>query len=459
MKFKVCLVVDNPIRDLEGITLVAWHLAQQNIICYIVPMYCQAFDVIAIKPDLVIINYLRPNNVNLLLRFKKENINVCILDTEGSPGRDLSNFANFIFKIKERDLVDLYCLWGIDQYNAFEKQKLFHETKLKITGCPRYDFCAHPYNETLPQVFNKKKFILVNTTFPVGNPKFTSSFKVEERAMVDMGYDKNFAKNYARDSFEANKKLIPILEKICQEFPKFDFVLRPHPFESTKPYEVLLKNLNFHIIQTKTAIEWLNCCEVLLHLNCQTAIEAVMMGVEPISIEWINTPHLKIQGPPGNISHSANSFKELVTYLNKITRQKKLKPNMKMIKERKKLISSRLLRNDGLSSFRVSKFIYEFLKAETTSLNKIDNYKLNYKQVAREVLGYKVFHFFRKIIHGQKSEFRRNEKSFDIDEVKQIINRLNNIVSKKRVVKVNEVFKDELQIQKMFSKKTINILT
>ena len=46
-------------------------------------MYCQAFDVISLKPDLVLVNYLRPNNVNLLLRYKKENIKICILDTEG----------------------------------------------------------------------------------------------------------------------------------------------------------------------------------------------------------------------------------------------------------------------------------------------------------------------------------------------------------------------------------------
>ena len=40
-------------------------------------MYCQAFDVLSLKPNLVVVNYLRPNNVNLLLRYKKENIKVC----------------------------------------------------------------------------------------------------------------------------------------------------------------------------------------------------------------------------------------------------------------------------------------------------------------------------------------------------------------------------------------------
>ena len=30
MIYKVCLIVDNPIRDLEGIILIAWHLAKKK---------------------------------------------------------------------------------------------------------------------------------------------------------------------------------------------------------------------------------------------------------------------------------------------------------------------------------------------------------------------------------------------------------------------------------------------
>ena len=181
MIYKVCLIVDNPIRDLDGIILIAWHLAKQNVECYIVPMYCQAFDVLSLKPNLVIVNYLRPNNINLLLRYKKENIKVCVLDTEGSPGKDLSKFASFINKIKEKSLVDIYCLWGEEQYKSFKEKKLFNDDIVKITGCPRYDFCVYPYNQTLPKLFRKKRFILINTTFPVGNPKFTQDFKIEEK--------------------------------------------------------------------------------------------------------------------------------------------------------------------------------------------------------------------------------------------------------------------------------------
>ena len=88
-------------------------------------MYCQAFDVLSIKPDLILVNYIRPNNVNLLMRYKKENIKIAVLDTEGSPGNDMDNFAKLISKIKHRNILDLYCLWGNDQYEAFKKNNVF----------------------------------------------------------------------------------------------------------------------------------------------------------------------------------------------------------------------------------------------------------------------------------------------------------------------------------------------
>ena len=455
---KVCLIVDNPLRDLEGITLIAWHLAQKKIKSYVVPMYCQAFDIIAIKPDLVVTNYLRPNNIELLKRYKKENIKICILDTEGSPGKNIQNFAKFTSQIIERNLVDLYFLWGKDQYKAFKKYKLFDDNILKITGCPRYDFCTKPYRQSLPKINHNKPFILINTTFAVGNPKFTKNSKFEAQAMINMGYSKNFAKQYAHDSLQAHKKLIKIISEVCKKLPDLNFILRPHPFESKRPYETLLRHTNFEINQTASVMEWLNACELLIHLNCQTAIEATMMGKEPISIEWINTPVLKAGGPPGNISHSPKSINELVDL---IINRDKLKPTIEMKKERQKLINSRLFKNDGRSSLRASEFIYESLIKSKNNFQKLDlnqvNWRFKYKQFARELLGFDLFHKIRKFVQGEKAEFRRNEKSFHFNELCQIVQRLNNIDKTIKTIKVKRKSDKALSRNKLFSKNSFEI--
>ena len=50
----VCLLVDNPLRDLEGLVLLGWQLAAKGATVTLVPMYEQGFDVPALRPDLVL---------------------------------------------------------------------------------------------------------------------------------------------------------------------------------------------------------------------------------------------------------------------------------------------------------------------------------------------------------------------------------------------------------------------
>ena len=280
--------------------------------------------------------------------------------------------------------------------------------------------------------------------------------------MIDMGYSEGFAKNYALDSFEANKKMIKIVASICKVFPEITFILRPHPFESPKPYENYLSRYsNFKIIQTGTAIEWLNYCEALIHLNCQTAIEAVLLKKEPISIEWINTPHLKAQAPPGTISHNPRDFEELKILIKKVINNQKLLPNKKLIDSRKNLIKARLFSNDGKASLRTSKVITDLLKIDSCDIQKYSTSETKFmfklKQNAREFLGFKLFHIFRKLVEGNKSEFRRNEKSFNSQDVQLIISRLNKLETTNKHVKINNISPTELSVPKLLSKKTIKV--
>ena len=107
------------------------------------------------------------------------------------------------------------------------------------------------------------------------------------------------------------KKTIEIISRLCKQFPNQNFILRPHPFESSKPYEKLLINSNFEIKQTGTSLEWLNGCICLIHFNCSTAIEATMLNKKSISLEWLNTDTLKSLAPPINVSYVPKNEKQL----------------------------------------------------------------------------------------------------------------------------------------------------
>ena len=84
IKLKVAIIVDNPFRDLNGCVLLATKLASSGHYVYLVDMYNQLFNAPSILPDVIIVNYVRSNNIEYIRYYKSLGINVIVLDTEGS---------------------------------------------------------------------------------------------------------------------------------------------------------------------------------------------------------------------------------------------------------------------------------------------------------------------------------------------------------------------------------------
>ncbi|WP_456672038.1 surface carbohydrate biosynthesis protein [Bradyrhizobium sp. LM2.9] len=150
--------------------LLARQLATRGARATLVPMYEQGFDVPALRPDLVLANYTRPNNADLIKSYKSAGILVGILDTEGIGGKNADQFAKMVKSAGRPDLVDLYCVWGASQYAAFLRQGTIAPDLLHATGCPRYDFCAPPWRAALPKPSVDSGYVLINTNFPNRKP-------------------------------------------------------------------------------------------------------------------------------------------------------------------------------------------------------------------------------------------------------------------------------------------------
>ena len=154
-------------------------------------MYEQGFDVPALRPDLVLVNYTRPNNADLIKSYKRAGILVGVLDTEGIGGKNPDQFAEMVKSAGCTDLVDLYCVWGQAQHAAFLRHDTISTSLVHATGCPRYDFCAMPWRNALPKPSFAEGYVLINTNFPMVNPRFSGSSSSEEDAMVHAGFTRD----------------------------------------------------------------------------------------------------------------------------------------------------------------------------------------------------------------------------------------------------------------------------
>jgi len=433
---KVCLIVDNPKRDLDGLVLVGLHLLQKNIEVYFVPMY-EWHEVFFIKPDLVLVNYSRKANYKLIKRCKSLDIAVAVLDTEGGILRDANDYFRKAMKYA-RD-VDMYFTWGKKQYDSIIGQKILDKSKVTLSGCPRYDFGVEPWKNIYNNITNKRKTILINTNFSYTNPKYSSPQKELEELIKIEGYDQQFAEDLFEQTVQTNERFNDVILLLSKDFPMIDFIIRPHPFEKIKPYEKLAYNRrNLFVKQKGTVFKWLVQCDLLIHQNCSTAVESILLGIEPLNLKFISDSLLK-QPVSESVSINIESYEQLYEYIFKISNNEKINVPFSLIDIRKKIIEDWFYKSDGLASLRVAEKIESIVNQKVINRNQyslIRMYLLTLKnrdfkqfcyQLIFQIFTTKGIQLLKKIIKPIINRPVNIDKMFTNNDVYEIYRRLHEV--------------------------------
>jgi surface carbohydrate biosynthesis protein len=450
----VCLIVDNPLRDLEGLVLLGRELATRGVKVTLVPMYEQGSDVIALQPDLVLVNYTRPNNADVIKHYKRAGILVGVLDTEGIGGTNADQFAMLVRTAGSPDLIDLYCVWGEAQRAAFLKHGTVPAHILHVTGCPRYDFCAGPWRAALSRPSVDADYVLLNTNFPTVNPRFSNGPDDEVETIVNAGFSRDYANQVIVEARHAYRSTLEISMKLARHFPDVRFVLRPHPFENIRSYDALADLPNFEVRQEGTSIEWINGARLLIHQNCSTAIEATMLNVEPLSMEWFNTPSLRVQAA-AQVSRPVASESDLIALVEQAVERQLPPVAEETAKFRRKIISDLFTAVDGASSIRVADAIVETIaaargKARSGTLPSA-SFRGHAVAIARATLGYRATSVLRRRFGSPETERRRLAKTFAVDTVGAVLARLDAASADGRRYSVRRVVGDTRRVARVVS--------
>lgn len=301
---KVAIIVDNPRRDLEGLVLLSKKLAERGLKTFLVPMYTQPYEVPAISPDMVILNYARKSNFELIRSYKKAGMLIGILDTEGGVWDSDKQFIDSI-DTRTFPYIDFYCLWGEAQCEAFKKYTDFPRSKLFVTGCPRFDFYKDPLLKAMEYDYSSlKPFILIASSFALANPKFVSPGKEIEN-MVQCGYSRGVAETRMNDEIRCRKLLKDLVKIIAKKFSNLNFIIRAHPFEADTDYKVEFNNLkNIHVINNGVIGPWIRDAKIIIHFNSSIAIDARLMNKIPYSLDWISADSIRLMS---GVSYNASA--------------------------------------------------------------------------------------------------------------------------------------------------------
>lgn len=313
-KFTVGLIVDNPTRDLDGLILVARELCRRGCRVFLIHMYSQGFEVPALGLDLVVLNYARKANTKLIQAYKKMGIYVCVLDTEGGVWEDEKQFVSSVNHEECADLVDMYCFWGERQKRAFKSMTRFDVDKLRVTGCPRYDFYHESLQMAIPILREfKRPPILVISNFALSNPRFALSDQ-EVDNMVQAGYEYKYAL-IRREVDAANRKsLKEVIRNLARDFPDNEIIVRPHPFEQDDDYKAEFCHLNNVVVTRSGAVaSWLKPSSIAIHCNSSVAIDAFMMRRSMLTLGWVSSEVTRDMALISyNLSCVADSYQHMV---------------------------------------------------------------------------------------------------------------------------------------------------
>ncbi|TAM45932.1 MAG: hypothetical protein EPN55_06875 [Gammaproteobacteria bacterium] len=349
------IILDNPKREIDGVLLLTYQLARQGHDVYIIPMYQQGHDVPLLKLDGIIVNYARLNNKSFLRAYKELGITVFVLDSEGGviAEKDIPTPSNpsLMRNTGVQEYIDHYLFWGKTQRDAFARAGMLPDDRLHVTGCPRYDLCSTRWRSLLE--YPRRDYILVNTNFSTINPLFTGTAKSEMDVFHSAGWDAGYVRDLFADLHGVFRKYLDTVAELAARNQDRMFVVRPHPFENPAVYErTYAAHRNVIVDGTGSVFNVIHHATCVLHLNCQTAVETILLDKLPVSMEFLNTGLLlRHWSLPSEISYCANSPEELDAI---VKDPEKYRTQYPLVQIHERYIQPWFHINDGNASMRVA---------------------------------------------------------------------------------------------------------
>lgn len=317
---RVGLVVDHPLRDLHAITLLAHLLARRGHEAVLMPFYGQSLDLGLVRPDLLVLNYVRPANLAFVREARRRGVSLAVLDTEGGllpeeGPTSARGVAGFLRDSGLDEELALYMFWGEHLREQVVAGTRLAPERAVVTGCPRFDFAHALWADTGRQ----RASVLVNTNFPVVNAAHAHGTAIDHAALRSAGFDDDRIAELVGMVGAVMRRMIEAVAAIARARPDRRFVLRPHPFERAEPYREAFANLSNVVVRQEGSV-WDALAEAtcLLHVNCTTAIEAGLSGIAPISLDFVNDPDmLRLAALPTEVSHRAVTLEQALDLIDR----------------------------------------------------------------------------------------------------------------------------------------------
>jgi surface carbohydrate biosynthesis protein len=288
MRLRMLLLCDNVVRELESLRFLRTKLekslkAEVAIVGSVAEWERMKWELQQFQPHVVFMTQIQEQKCRELAEYvKASGAKVCVIPPETTLVKALQHLT-VNPQLAYDYLIDFLFLPGQslrELYRATDVKK----SKIFVTGSPKIDILI---NQEGPDFYSREQFtqrfgIRPNKT----NIFIFSSFR---------GYSKEYIKNdiaftgvtsiandesdFIDQSLDAYLEMLPHL---CQQYPDYNFILKPHPLESSQPYRNI-RFPNFYLIDQKLTLQaCYKSADLVIHWNSTVAAECWLHHIKTI---------------------------------------------------------------------------------------------------------------------------------------------------------------------------------
>ena len=302
-------------------------------------------------------------------RCRRQGHRIAALDEEGLVYFDAETYRQLRIHPPSLAAADLFFAWGDDQAEVTAPAVGALAERIRLTGNPRFDLLRpelrRVYDQDAAKLRNTYgRIILINTSFSFANSandakalqQTFSQYPIEER-------QPGFFAGWTEAQHKVLQSFQEVLPLVRERFPEHTIIIRPHPSEDLQLWQDAALSLKQTVvIREGNVVPWLLAADVLVHWNCTTAIEALLLRKPAVAYRK-EQPDFYEQPLPNACSFHAASPDELLDMLDQAIAGR-LTASPEQLAEQGKILAHHISSLQG--SLAAEKMVEELLQLSQT---------------------------------------------------------------------------------------------